>query len=410
MHSFFNTLYIRKGLALALVLALSICAVPATATASALAAGANTPSAWAAEAVDAAKKAGFVPDNLQSAYTQPITRVEFSALIVKFYEAVKGEEIKGRAIFDDTNDVNAQKAGYIGVMQGTGEGMFQPNSRLNRQQAATVLARLGGEIGKPMPATYYYNTPYHNDYMDIAEWAFTAVAQLTQINIMRGVGADRFAPLEYYTREQSIVTLMRLYQDYDVIYSDDYVVAFIRDGVLNVTGATGNHAHGETIPDDWDEWEYYGRWHYTEHGAFILGSYKGDSQWYPSYRYKDGVFEECPELYMGGVVSAKIEGDYLYATYYRHIIGNWWNTTDGSNLYQTSLKDFSERKLGEAYFVYGFTDKNGSVDRTWEVRADGVYIHGLWQVPDPNPDNIEDREESGYYLVDLEGKGHKKVD
>ena len=41
---------------------------------------ADEPSSWAQEAVQAARDAGLVPEELDSAYTQPITRAEYCAL------------------------------------------------------------------------------------------------------------------------------------------------------------------------------------------------------------------------------------------------------------------------------------------------------------------------------------------
>jgi len=421
MNGFTKSQIARTSLLFALALALSISVLSVAITVTGLAADRSAPSAWAAEPVEAAIKAGFVPAHLQSGYRQPITRAEFSALVVTFYEAVKGEEIRGRVEFSDTKDANAQKAAFIGVMQGVSGGRFDPGARLNRQQAATVLARLGAAIDRPMP-TIYASAPFEADFMDISDWAYSAVSQVCMVGIMRGVSADRFAPLEYFTREQSIVTLMRLYQDYEIVYADKYVIAFMRNGVLNVAndqawntrwwdeaidrGTPGILVHGEECPAEWIRYE--GRWHYTDHGSFMLGGYVGDGQWMPTYRYKDGVFEESLDI--SGAVDICFKGDYLYATYYNFMrsIGIEWNTIAGSNLRQYSLIDYSERELGEPFFVYGLTRNQDGIEREWEVREDGVYIFGVWQVPYPNPDGIEERDESGYFLVDLEGNGHKE--
>ena len=42
-------------------------------------------------------------------------------------------------------------------------------------------------------------------------WAVDAVGQMQATGVMNGVGENTFAPDEDYTREQSIVTIMRLY-------------------------------------------------------------------------------------------------------------------------------------------------------------------------------------------------------
>jgi len=165
------------------------------------------PSSWAVEQVNAAIAAGLVPQNLQSAYTQVTTRAEFAALAVALYETVTGTEITGRMQFSDTSDVNVQKMGYLGVVTGVGGGNFAPNNTLTREQAAVMLARLAYAIGQPIPAS----APTFADNNQISSWAIDGVGQMQSSGIMGGVGNNQFAPLGNYTREQSIVTMMRLF-------------------------------------------------------------------------------------------------------------------------------------------------------------------------------------------------------
>ena len=164
------------------------------------------PSEWAVEQVNAAIAAGLVPQNLQSNYTAATTRAEFAALAVRLYENQRGE-IRGRVTFADTNDVNVQKAAYIGVVLGVGNNRFAPNETLTREQAAVMLARLADAIGRPLPN----NAPTFVDNHLIADWALAATGRVQAVGIMGGVGNNRFAPQDTYTREQSIVTIMRLF-------------------------------------------------------------------------------------------------------------------------------------------------------------------------------------------------------
>ena len=164
------------------------------------------PSEWAIEQVNAAIAAGLVPQHLQSNYTAATTRAEFAALAVRLYENQRGE-IRGRVTFADTNDVNVQKAAYIGVVLGVGNNRFAPNETLTREQAAVMLARLADAIGRPLPNV----APTFVDNHLIADWALAATGQVQVVGIMGGVGNNRFDPGGSYTREQSIVTIMRLF-------------------------------------------------------------------------------------------------------------------------------------------------------------------------------------------------------
>ena len=168
---------------------------------------AEKPSPWAEEQVNAAISAKLVPQSLQSKYTQAATRAEFCALAVALYETAAGEEITDRKTFDDTKDVNVEKAAAIGVVSGVGDNKFSPDTQLTREQAAVMLSRLADAIGKPLQkqaATF-------TDNGNIASWAIEGVGQVQAAGIMSGVGENTFAPQDPYTREQSILTIMRLY-------------------------------------------------------------------------------------------------------------------------------------------------------------------------------------------------------
>lgn len=170
--------------------------------------GGSTPAGWARSTVDEAIANGFLPVPLRTHYDQTITRAEFCALAVQFYEAYTLQEIASRTFFTDTNDVNVEKAASLGVVSGVGDGVFSPNAPLNREQAAVILTNLARIIGSPLSQ----GTPDFSDRDAISSWARMAVGQVQAAGIMNGVGDNAFAPQETYTREQSVVTIMNLYR------------------------------------------------------------------------------------------------------------------------------------------------------------------------------------------------------
>ena len=168
----------------------------------------GAPSSWAAEQVNAAIAAGLVPDALQRGYTAPATRAQFCALATALYETVTGSEVTARAEFSDTDDVNVQKMAGLGVVLGAGDGTFDPDGTLTREQAATMLSRLASVMGRPLPQ----GTPTFSDSAAIASWAAEAVGQMQESGIMGGTGDGAFTPQGSYTVEQSILTALRLYE------------------------------------------------------------------------------------------------------------------------------------------------------------------------------------------------------
>ena len=168
---------------------------------------AESPSSWALEQVNAAIELGFVPQTLQSKYTQATIRAEFCALAVAVYENIEGE-ITERSTFTDTTDVNVEKAAAIGVVDGVGNNLFDPYAKLTREQAAVMLSRLAEAVGHPLKET---NSAWDENGGSISFWAIPAVGQMQQAGIMTGYGNGVFDAQGPYTREQSIITIMRLY-------------------------------------------------------------------------------------------------------------------------------------------------------------------------------------------------------
>lgn len=169
--------------------------------------GSEQPSEWARGSVSRAISLSLVPQALQSKYTQDTTRAEFCALSTMLHEKVSGKQIDGRVTFVDTQDINVAKMASLGVVLGVGGNRFDPNQRLTREQAATMIARLATAMGKPLPkvdATFADNK-------SISDWAIEAVGQMQQSGIMIGTGQNGFSPKQPYTREQSIITMLRLY-------------------------------------------------------------------------------------------------------------------------------------------------------------------------------------------------------
>jgi hypothetical protein len=169
-------------------------------------AAADTPSSWAAEQVNAAVEAKLVPAALQFDYARAATRADFCALSVALYENLKGV-ITERKTFTDTKDVSVEKAAAVGVVLGVGDNKFDPGGQLTREQAAVMLSRLADVIGNPFPK----RSPSFADNGSISSWAVEHVGRAQASGIMVGVGENKFAPKQPYTREQSIVTILRAF-------------------------------------------------------------------------------------------------------------------------------------------------------------------------------------------------------
>ena len=170
---------------------------------------AEQPTAWAQADVAAAVAANLVPEALQAKYTQTITRAEFCALADSLYTAAKGAAapVDAGISFTDTSDPAILRMASAKVVNGVGGGTFNPNGQLTREQAAAMLSRLAEALGKPLTG----QSATFADMGSVSAYALDPVGQMQATKIMSGVGDNTFAPQNPYTREQSIVTILRLY-------------------------------------------------------------------------------------------------------------------------------------------------------------------------------------------------------
>ena len=188
----------------------------------------DTPSAWAKDEITAAFAAGFVPDALQSQYRTSITRKEFCDLLMNMiYDYVDSdglddfamkylgseEAILGIEGFEDDNTTSVLLAKELGIVNGVGEKRFNPDGSITREQAATMLKRAAEFLGVSAGEGIAFA-----DSDMIADWAKDGVDFVSGLvstdgsAVMGGTGEDKFSPKNSYTREQSILTIYRLFR------------------------------------------------------------------------------------------------------------------------------------------------------------------------------------------------------
>ncbi len=169
-----------------------------------------TPSDWAKDEIESSFMNGIVPHYIAYNYQNNITRKEFCTLLVKMIERALNMTIpiESRDVFADTKDINILKLYYAGVIKGVDGNIFAPDDFITREQAARILMYAGVYMGVPYDKDY---TNVYEDENEISDWAKESTNLLYHNDIMKGTN-NKFSPKENFTREQSIVSVYKLYK------------------------------------------------------------------------------------------------------------------------------------------------------------------------------------------------------
>lgn len=182
------------------------------------------PADWAKTEIDQAIALNLVPDELRGGYANQITRSDFCRLIMQMLTVKTGKTVEallsshGKSLdttaFKDTADQTILSAHALGIVSGKGNGQFDPDGSITRQEAAVMLTRAATVMGLDVNRSGVSFT----DYEQIAEWAKASVSFVSASKdrtngfaIMSGTGNGQFRPLDYYSRQQAILTVKRLY-------------------------------------------------------------------------------------------------------------------------------------------------------------------------------------------------------
>ena len=170
----------------------------------------TTPSEWAKPEIQKAIDMCILPDYMQNNYQNNITRAEFCTLLTYFIEA-KGENVdslikeKGALIKTPFSDTYYEYVDYmykLGIVNGVGDGIFQPLGEITREQAATMLMRAAKVLDVD-------TTAKNSGFTGISDWASDGVNYVVYNGIMNGTG-NGFEPQGKFTKEQAIATLVRM--------------------------------------------------------------------------------------------------------------------------------------------------------------------------------------------------------
>ena len=141
-------------------------------------------------------------------YTTNITRQEFCNVLSQVLISKDTPfAANGPPPFNDTSDMDVAWLHSLGIVNGVGSGAFNPSGFITRQEAAVMLKRAAVTLGVEDSGA---DTAF-SDQAEVASWAEDSLGFVVAKGIMNGTGENKFSPLDMYTRQQSYVTMLRLY-------------------------------------------------------------------------------------------------------------------------------------------------------------------------------------------------------
>ena len=167
------------------------------------------PSEWAKSDIDKAVKNELVPELNQINYRGKINRLEVCQLIdnlLNKQNVTKPESTENP--FSDTTDKSVISMYNHGIIDGKNESEFAPYDYVTREELAKVLSNTFYLINQKVQ----FNNCTHEyaDQEEISCWALDYVRDMHLLNIMIGNPENEFKPHDNLTKEELIITLLRV--------------------------------------------------------------------------------------------------------------------------------------------------------------------------------------------------------
>lgn len=156
---------------------------------------------WAEQSIIALEKKGvisgyadnsFKPDNV-------VTRCEFVKMIVSAFKLGGKSDTSYTDVSENHWALDyIQAASYYGIITGNGDGSFNPDGIITREQAATIIYR-----AISLKCTLPEGVSDFTDIGSISDYALRPILDLAGAGLINGTGNGVFSPAENTTRAQS---------------------------------------------------------------------------------------------------------------------------------------------------------------------------------------------------------------
>lgn len=164
---------------------------------------------WAQDAIEALAARDVIKGTSDATYSPAanIKRADFLLLLVRALEL----QNEGGSAFDDVAATDyyydaVRIAKGLGIAKGVGNGRFNPNAPITRQEMMMLTARALGAAGRPLESAGSLDG--FSDASAVADYAKDSVTALVSSGIVNGIGGE-LQPGGLLTRAQAAVILYR---------------------------------------------------------------------------------------------------------------------------------------------------------------------------------------------------------
>ncbi|MDE7243289.1 MAG: S-layer homology domain-containing protein [Oscillospiraceae bacterium] len=182
----------------------------------------GSPSSWATDEVFSARTLNLIPKQIDGDYQRNITRENFCEMALQFLTVKTGFDsenllqkyhLSAISTFSDTKNPAVIAMNALGIVKGVDNSHFNPEAKISREEAAVILWRICELFKDVSPNNFSVS---FSDQTKISAWAQKSVEMITACSygekrIMNGTGQNLFSPKASYSREQAILTILRLY-------------------------------------------------------------------------------------------------------------------------------------------------------------------------------------------------------
>ncbi|MFD2117001.1 S-layer homology domain-containing protein [Paenibacillus yanchengensis] len=180
-------------------------------------------SKWAQPTGKKAREAGLLLTKQSYGYQGSISRYDFVEMAAQLVEVVSQRQIMMEQYESVATPFKDAKAPAIhwayqhGIVNGTSQELFSPKQTVNREQAATILLSLYRYLDQEIGTPAQQNTVTQFRYVDddaISSWAKSAIYEAEKLGLLKGDYEQYFHPKALFTKEQTIVAMYRLFQQF----------------------------------------------------------------------------------------------------------------------------------------------------------------------------------------------------